>query len=765
MLSAYRVLDATDHRGQVAGMILAGLGAEVLLVEPPDGAAHRHRGDGLEFWAYNRGKQSVVCDGPDDVLELVRTADVLIDNGQFDRDVVAGRNPALVHVTVTAFGSDGPKASWAASDITILAAGCAQALTGDADRAPVRTSVPQGWLHAGAEAAVGALVALTERRRSGRGQHVDVSAQQAVLQAAIPGVLLVPNDNPEAQRTSGGILVGPIHLQFVYPASDGHVSITLLFGSMIGPYTRRLMEWVCEEGHCDESMRDWDWDGFGLRLVTQEEGAAELEMVKAAISEMTSRYTKAHLFAEAQRRRLLLAPVATAAELVANEHLRQRGYWVEVDGRVCPGPFVRSSAWPVPMMQAPPGIGEHSVSLQRPAPTASAVAEPAPDVLPFDGLKVVDLTWVYAGPLATRVLADFGATVVKVEGPRHPDASRGGGGALCGDTGLEGSVAFAHFNCGKLGLTLDLCTETAKEVLLDLVRWADVLVESYTPGVMDAWGIGYDALRNVNPQLIMMSTSLMGQTGPLADFAGFGNLAGAITGFYELTGWPDRAPAGPFLAYTDYVAPRYTLAALLAALDWRRTTGCGQHLDLSQAEASIHFLAPAILDHTVNGNHPTRRGNADPFLRPHGVYRCAGDDEWAAIACETDVQRAALGGMVGGLTDEELSAWTAPRTVAEVEAALQRVGVPVHGVQNSRACYADPQLRHRGHYLTVEHPVHRTCVVEASRIVLSRTPAVVGRGGPGRRRGGPGPARRSASTTTVCCVRCSATTRTASPTW
>jgi crotonobetainyl-CoA:carnitine CoA-transferase CaiB-like acyl-CoA transferase len=730
MLSAYRVLDATDHRGQMAGMILAGLGAEVLLVEPPEGAAHRHRGDGLEFWAYNRGKQSVVCDGPDDVLELVRTADVLIDNGQFDRDVVAGLNPALVHVTVTAFGSDGPKASWAASDITILAAGCAQALNGDADRAPVRTSVPQGWLHAGAEAAVGAMVALTERRRSGRGQHVDVSAQQAVMQAGIPGVLLTPNDNPEAQRTSGGILVGPIHLQFVYPASDGHVSITLLFGSMIGPFTRRLMHWVCEEGHCDESMRDWDWEGFGLRLATHEEGAAELEMVKAAITAMTSRYTKAHLFAEAQRRRLLLAPVATAAELVANEHLRERGYWVEVDGRVCPGPFVRSSAWRLPTLPAPPGVGENSVGLQRPAPTVSAVAEPGPDVLPFDGLKVVDLTWVFAGPLATRVLADFGATVVKVEGPRHPDASRGGGGALCGDNGLEGSIAFAHFNCGKLGLTLDLCTETAKEVLFDLVRWADVLVESYTPGVMDAWGLGYEALRTVNPQLIMMSTSLMGQTGPLSDYAGFGNLAGAITGFYELTGWPDRAPAGPFLAYTDYVAPRYTLAALLAALDWRHTTGCGQHLDLSQAEASIHFLAPAILDHTVNGNHPTRRGNADPFLRPHGVYQCAGDDEWAAIACETDAQRAALGGVVGGLTDEELAGWTAPRTLAEVEAALQRVGVPVHGVQNSRACYADAQLRHRGHYLTVEHPVHRTCVVEGSRIVLSRTPAVVRRAGP-----------------------------------
>ncbi|HEU4842178.1 MAG TPA: CoA transferase, partial [Ilumatobacteraceae bacterium] len=339
MLSAYRVIDATDHRGQLAGMILAGLGAEVVLAEPPEGSAHRRRGDGLEFWAFNRGKQSIVCPTDDDVLELVRDADVLLDSGgRFDPDVVAAVNPALVHVTVSAFGRGGPKADWAASDLTILAAGCSQALNGDSDRAPVRTSVPQAWLHAGAEAAVGALLALTERATSGRGQHVDVSAQQAVLQAAIPGVLLAPNDNPEAQRTSGGILTGPIHLQFVYPASDGYVSITLLFGTMIGPFTARLMQWVHEEGHCSAEMRDWDWPAFGLRLATTEEGAAELEATKAAITALTSSHTKAELFAEARRRRLLLAPVATAAELVANDHMRSRGYWAEVDGRICPGP-------------------------------------------------------------------------------------------------------------------------------------------------------------------------------------------------------------------------------------------------------------------------------------------------------------------------------------------------------------------------------------------------------------------------------------------
>ena len=262
------------------------------------------------------------------------------------------------------------------------------------------------------------------------------------------------------------------------------------------------------------------------------------------------------------------------------------------------------------------------------------------------------------------------------------------------------------------------------------MRWADVLVESYTPGVMEAWGLGYDDLRAVNPQLVMVSTSLMGQTGPLSEFAGFGNLAGAITGFYELTGWPDRPPAGPFLAYTDYVAPRYSVAALLAALDWRRRTGRGQHLDLSQAEASIHFLAPAILDHTINGVHPTRAGNADAVFEPHGVFPCTGDDEWVAIACEDDAHRTALAGVVGATTDAAIEAWTSARSISEVEDAAA-------GGRRARPRRAElggvlerPQLVHRGHYLTVEHPVHGQCIVEGARVVLSRTPAVVRRANP-----------------------------------
>ena len=211
-----------------------------------------------------------------------------------------------------------------------------------------------------------------------------------------------------------------------------------------------------------------------------------------------------------------------------------------------------------------------------------------------------------------------------------------------GDESPEKSAVFHSTNAGKRLITLNLNSAEGKAVALDLVRWADVVTESFSPKAMSAFGLDYESLREVNPSVIMLSTCLMGQTGPLAMFAGYGNLAAAIAGFYEIAGWDDREPAGPFGAYTDYIAPRYNAAAILAALDHRRRTGEGQHIDLAQAEAAMHFLTPAILDYTANGRVQGRDGNADPNFAPHGVYPTAGEDRHIAIACETDAQWKAL---------------------------------------------------------------------------------------------------------------------------
>jgi crotonobetainyl-CoA:carnitine CoA-transferase CaiB-like acyl-CoA transferase len=360
-------------------------------------------------------------------------------------------------------------------------------------------------------------------------------------------------------------------------------------------------------------------------------------------------------------------------------------------------------------------------------------------------VKVLDFMWVMAGPAATRVLADYGATVVRVESTRRMDTARTLAPYRGGTLGPENSGCFQNLNVGKRMLTVDPTRERGKRLVLDLVRWADVVTESFSPGTMRRWGLDYETLSALKPDLVMLSTCLMGQSGPLATFAGYGNLAAAISGFSNLGGWPDRPPAGPFSAYTDYVSPRYIAIAILAALDHRRRTGQGQYVDLSQAEASLHFLAPAILDYTVNGRVAARIGNRDPDHAPHGVYPTAGDDRWIAIAVTSDPAWRALcdamtrpdlaadprlGDAAGrrahaGELDAIVAAWTQIRDGAAIEAALQGRGVPAHVVQTSRDLVRDPQLAHRRHLVPVEHPMGGTTTVEGSRFVLSRTPASI----------------------------------------
>lgn len=370
--------------------------------------------------------------------------------------------------------------------------------------------------------------------------------------------------------------------------------------------------------------------------------------------------------------------------------------------------------------------------------------------LPLRDVKVCDLMWVMAGPASTRVLADYGATVVRVESPTRIDAARTVGPFQNNLTDPDSSALWNNNNAGKYGITLDLSKPRAREVVFDLVRWADVVTESFSPKAMRAWGLEYEALRKVRPDLIMLSTCLMGQSGPLARFAGFGNLAASLAGFYNLCGWGDRAPAGPFGAYTDYVAPRFTAAAILAALDHRRRTGEGQYIDQSQAESALHFLTPALLDYSVNGRVAGRVGNYDPGYAPHGVYPAAGDDRWVAIACGTDnhwrslcaaMERPDLHGDSRFATfddrqenraevDAIVAEWSAKLDRHEIESMLQERGVPASAVQDSADCVGDSQLKHRGHFVELAHPTLGKTVVEGTRFHLSRTGAIVERAAP-----------------------------------
>lgn len=370
--------------------------------------------------------------------------------------------------------------------------------------------------------------------------------------------------------------------------------------------------------------------------------------------------------------------------------------------------------------------------------------------LPLEDVKILDFMWVMAGPAGTRMLADYGATIVRIESPTRIDTARTLGPFHDNQIGPDASGLFSNCNAGKFGITLDLGNRASREVVFDLVRWADVVTESFSPKAMRAWGLDYAAIAKVKPEIIMLSTCLMGQTGPLASFAGFGNLAAAISGFFNLTGWSDRSPAGPFGAYTDYISPRFTAIAILAALEYRRRTGKGQYIDQSQAEASLHFLTPALLDHSANERAQIRDGNRDPEFAPHGIFAARGEDRWVAIVCRNDDEFRALCDLIerreiardprfqtapdrrtnAAALDEIISNWTRDIEPNEVERLAQARGIPSHAVNNSREYYADPQIAHRGHFVEIPHPVYGRTVVEGARAKLSRTPAAVRRAAP-----------------------------------
>ena len=346
-----------------------------------------------------------------------------------------------------------------------------------------------------------------------------------------------------------------------------------------------------------------------------------------------------------------------------------------------------------------------------------------PDTLPFEGIKIADFSWVGVGPITTKYLADHGATVVRVETTNPLDILRVAGPFKDGIPGPDRSQFYADYNSSKYGLTLDLKNTAAIDVARRLIAWADVLTESFTPGTVDGLGIGYETVRSINPSIIMASTCLMGQTGPAASFAGFGFHAGSIAGYYEITGWPDLPPDGPWTAYTDTVSPRFLAAILMAALDHRRRTGEGQFIDASQLEMSLHFLSPQLIDYNVSGRSITRNGNRSAFMAPHGAFPCRGDDQWCTVAIENDGQWTGLRRAMeepewakderfenaeGRLAHQDeietkLSEWTQTLPPKVVMETLNREGVPAGVVQRSSDLQQDPQLAHRGFFRNLDH--------------------------------------------------------------
>jgi len=360
----------------------------------------------------------------------------------------------------------------------------------------------------------------------------------------------------------------------------------------------------------------------------------------------------------------------------------------------------------------------------------------------FKGLKVVDFSWVGVGPMASQTLAMFGAEVIRVESAYRLDTFRNGT-PLAPGTGPDRSAYWANVNRDKLGITLNLRHEGAGAVVRRLVERADIVTESFAPGFMEEVGFDYTTLRQMNPDVIMISMAMEGQGGPHAGFKGFGLVLQATAGITGLTGWPDRPPVGTGVAYTDWFATHLAVTAMISAIEHRERTGEGQYIDLSQLESVIWGLDDAVIRYGVLGEVMTAEGNRHRTAAPHGVFPCAGEDRWCAISVMDDEQWAMLRRAMGDPAwaadpalavaagrkaaedgiEAHLAAWTSAQDADELAELLQEAGVPAHRVNDARGVQTDPQLAARGHFWEITHPVIGPMTWDGPAYRLSETPA------------------------------------------
>ena len=753
LLAGVRVLDMAGEPAEMTGRILADLGAEVVKVEPPGGDPLRavpplgpDRAS-LRFAAWSAGKTTVELTGADDprLAELLTGADVVLATPGWPGalEVDPGRAPGAVWVLVTPFGSDGPRSRWRASDLGVMASTGNMYCTGDPDRAPVRCTEPTAWSHVGPEAAVAALTALA----SGRPQVVDVSAQEAVMIASMGHVGRFPRTKMRGKRSGASVGI----TREIWPCQDGFVSFGLRGGKARVANMQTITRLVAEDGLATPALTERDWTTYDHNRV----GPDELDAIAAPVAEYFSRHTMAELYEIAVETNLMLAPANSPRQLIESRQLAARSFFCEVAPAAhFPRSFVQvTSPGDAVRTPGPTGPARAVNDVNDPEtprwPARPAVARPtshdedgAPPAAGWTGTKLLEFGTGAAGPIAVRYFAEHGATVVRVESRSRPDFLRTYGMGPGNPCGLEGSDMFDALNVGKLGVTLNLKHPEGVGLAKRLVGWADAVAENFAPRAMRSFGLDYASMVAEKPDLVMVSSCLQGQTGPHKDYPGFGGQGSALGGYNLLTGWPDREPVGPYGTITDSLAPRFVASALAAGLLYRRRTGRGVHLDVSQVEAAVYSLSPWVLDYDVNGHVGSRQGNRSDRAVPHGAFACAGEDRWVAVAAWDDDDWARLAAVIGvdddaarrldrfearrAAVDEVealVSEWTATRSADEVADTLQAAGIESVPVADLGDASADAQLHHRHHFVTLEHPCMGECGYEHNGFRLSDAPA------------------------------------------
>ena len=709
LLTSVRVLDVGGPDSDGVGRLLADLGADVLKVEPAGGSAARGippsvAGAGVRFVLDNSNKRCITLAGDRSrFLELARGADIVVDGGspggcaEFGTSAVelADRFEHLVAVSVSDFGSTGPQSSWLATDAVLYAMSTALSRSGPATGTPVLPPAGIASATAVVQACWAVLVAYYRRLRCGTGDYLDFSRFEAVVQALDPP-FGSEGQAAVGQKSSRQLWRGRPRNQQIYPTFaclDGHVRLCLLSARQ----WRGMRAWLGEP----ERFADPKFETIAARYAVSEE-------LNAAIEELFLGQTMDELVSDGQARGVPIAAVLSPAQALASEHFRAVGALTETETAsgtrlaVPSGPIVVDGQHAGFTYPAPPSGGEDA-GWRTAAPKPSAVS----DVLrPFEGLRILDLGVIVAGGELGRLFADLGAEVIKVESAAYPDGLRQ---TLPGQP-MSRSWALTHRNEHSLGL--DLRHPEGAELFRRLVAGSDAVFANFKPGTLDALGFSYDALRELNPRIVLAESSAFGATGPWSARMGYGPLVRATTGVSRLWKSDDPADTGFYDATTifpDHVAARITATAALAALIHCATADSGAHVHVSQAEVAVNQLAPAYVAEAARA----RKLTVVDDDAMHGVHPCAGDDEWCVVSVRSEADRAALAAAMGvselprdrAEFTAEISAWTGARDKRVVAETLQAAGVPAAPMNRAVDVLADPQLTFREVFADLVHPL------------------------------------------------------------
>jgi len=788
MLAPYRVLDLTDEQGFYCGQLLGNLGADVVKVEKPGGDPSRNippffhdipdPEKSLFWFAYNTNKRGVTLDietanGQEIFKKLVRSADVVVESfapdgmGKLGLDYseLEKINPGIVMTSITPFGQTGPYRDCKASDLVCWAMGGLLAQSGDPDKPPVRIShINFAYLMASLDAAWATLAALYWRGQSGKGQHIDVSIQESVLETTFLSRETWEATGQEHPRASSFYTVPwtSKELRIVWPLKDGYVYKLFSTGEFGASENAKLMRWMDEEGMADEFLKGIKWAELDWRDKSQE----EIDRIEGYFARFFRSRTKTEMLADSLSRDMVLQPVNSPKDILEHPQLEARHFWQDLEHPELgtsiryPGRFCLPSKTSGRLRRRAPLIGEHNQEiLQKELDTSpEEMAAPGQDSrLPgggeiagnaLDEVKVVCFEQALAVPFATAILASYGAQVVRIETATRLDWHRQAGPFIGNISLPDRSLPYLFVNAGKYGVTLNLRKPQGIDLARKLAGWADVVVENFAGGVMSRLGLGYEDLRVVKPDIIMLSAGIYGQTGPFARVKGHGGPLTALTGFPHITGFPDQPPQFPGFVLTDFTAPRACLLAIMAALDHKRRTGEGQYLDVSQFESAVHLITPVLLEYQVNGREAGRIGNRSTYAAPHGVYRCQGDERWCAITVFSDEEWQRFCHATGNPSwskdtrfttlarrlenvdrlDTLVEEWTLNHSPEEVMRWAQNAGIAAGVVQNGQALYHDPQLRHRHFYWKLEQPNDvGSFTYRGTPAKLSKTPYRIGR--------------------------------------